>query len=114
MTFPAYLTGKHVFVHFVTMSFPLLLLVSFVGLLDASGYQCSPLMKLSPPTDLSQPLNWPIIWNDTMPPIPFNSNQYCKWQISVPDGFYATAVFYKDAPSSVGIGVEYPNGYSVG
>uniref|UniRef100_A0A8R1EML1 CUB_2 domain-containing protein n=2 Tax=Caenorhabditis japonica TaxID=281687 RepID=A0A8R1EML1_CAEJA len=83
-------------------------------LVSASGYQCQGPIKLTPPEDLNKIVYWPSIWNDSMPPVQFATQQNCEWQITVPTGLFATAVFYRDAPTSIGISVEFPNGYSEG
>ncbi|CAI2351506.1 unnamed protein product [Caenorhabditis sp. 36 PRJEB53466] len=71
-------------------------------------------IKLAPPTDLSQPVYWPSIWNDSMSPIPFAAQQNCEWDVSVPEGFFATVNFYRDAPTQIGIWIEFANGDSEG
>ncbi|EGT37157.1 hypothetical protein CAEBREN_16474 [Caenorhabditis brenneri] len=93
----------------------LLFIVSLcLGYVTSSGYQCRGPNKITPPDDLNTVVNWPSIWNDSMPPIPFASLQTCLWQITVPDGLYATVIFYKNAPSDVSIAVTYPDGSSEG
>ncbi|EFO98860.1 hypothetical protein CRE_21703 [Caenorhabditis remanei] len=96
------------------MKFPFCIILFSIGYVTSSGYTCQGPIKLAPPNDLTQLVNWPSIWNDSMPPIPFASQQSCSWEISVPDGMYASVVFYKNAPSAVSISLVYPNGYAVG
>ncbi|KAF1758005.1 hypothetical protein GCK72_014463 [Caenorhabditis remanei] len=96
------------------MKFSFCIILFSIGYVTSSGYTCQGPIKLAPPNDLTQLVNWPSIWNDSMPPIPFASQQSCSWEISVPDGMYASVVFYKNAPSAVSISLVYPNGYAVG
>ncbi|ULT96118.1 hypothetical protein L3Y34_004625 [Caenorhabditis briggsae] len=86
----------------------ILIFLSFIGYVLSSGYQCRGPNKITPPDDLNQVVNWPSIWNDSMPPIPFASQQSCIWEIVVPEGLYATVVFHKNSPSTVSIAAFYP------
>uniref|UniRef100_A0A1I7T105 CUB_2 domain-containing protein n=1 Tax=Caenorhabditis tropicalis TaxID=1561998 RepID=A0A1I7T105_9PELO len=94
------------------MNFIIFLIIISIGSVSSSGYTCPGpgAMKFNPPDDLNKPLYWPSIWNDSMPPIPFASQQLCTWEIEIPNGLYASVIFYKNAPSDVSISVTYPDG----
>ncbi|KAF1754310.1 hypothetical protein GCK72_020870 [Caenorhabditis remanei] len=88
-----------------------LLILSCLLLLSVAsqGYNCSGKTVVNPPKDLSEPYYFPNDWNESMPPAKYNQSQKCKWHIIVPNGMYATAIFYLDAKGTGGFMFAYSN-----
>uniref|UniRef100_A0A1I7T104 CUB_2 domain-containing protein n=1 Tax=Caenorhabditis tropicalis TaxID=1561998 RepID=A0A1I7T104_9PELO len=77
---------------------------------DADGYSCAGNTLVNPPEDINQPYYYPQGWNEGLEPATYAGSQTCNWQINVPQGMYATVIFYKNTDSESGINCVYPNG----
>ncbi|EFO97687.1 hypothetical protein CRE_16045 [Caenorhabditis remanei] len=75
----------------------------------SQGYNCSGKTVVNPPKDLSEPYYFPNDWNESMPPAKYNQSQDCNWRIMVPNGMYATAIFYRHTNRTGSFTFVYPN-----
>ncbi|CAI59114.1 CUB domain-containing protein [Caenorhabditis elegans] len=90
----------------------LFFLATLVASAFADGYTCANIMR-NPTQNLSEPYYYPETWRENMEPTKYAPNQICNWQINVPEGLYATVIFYKKTDSESGIKCTYPNGEQV-
>ncbi|KAF1754309.1 hypothetical protein GCK72_020869 [Caenorhabditis remanei] len=88
-----------------------LLISSYLLFLSVAsqGYNCSGKTVVNPPKDLSEPYYFPNDWNESMPSAKYNQSQDCNWRLIVPNGMYATAIFYRHTNRTGSFTFVYPN-----
>ncbi|CCG28075.1 CUB-like domain-containing protein [Caenorhabditis elegans] len=84
------------------------LLATLAASAAADGYSCARNTLINPPQDLSKPYYYPETWRENMEPPQYAPNQKCNWKINVPQGMYATVIFYKKTKYEIGIQCAYP------
>ncbi|CAA97432.1 CUB-like domain-containing protein [Caenorhabditis elegans] len=84
------------------------LLATLIAFASADGYTCAGNTLINPFLNLSEPYYYPGTWRENMEPAEYAPDQKCNWKINVPQGTYATVIFYKKTQYESGIKCAYP------
>ncbi|CAI5448165.1 unnamed protein product [Caenorhabditis angaria] len=78
----------------------------------SESYVCNGTNTIQAPANLSQVLNFPNTWNISQTIVPnYAQNQDCRWDIEVPQGYYANLLISSVTKTPSWVRVIYSNGY---
>lgn len=84
-------------------------------LVTSNPYSCTGKHTIDPRDNIRNPYYYPSNWTEGKEPEVYAPNQKCAWKFIVPNGMYATGIFYSlNEIGDNSIYIIYPNGVSDG
>ncbi|CAI5448166.1 unnamed protein product [Caenorhabditis angaria] len=87
--------------------FALSILISAIA---ADPYICNGTNTISAPADLNSTINYPNSWNVSLPVPTYQINQQCRWNVEVPQGYFAYLSVSAETPTTSSLQLIYSNG----